>query len=108
MMSLWLAGCQTRGAYVNVSELSSFTALSKDQRILKNTVKIRWEARDDVAAYCAQVVGMDKERAYTTPPLACAIWSKSTQECTVVTGMVTNHVALGHEMRHCFEGSFHP
>lgn len=104
---LWLAACQSvPGAYVHTSEMSAFTPLASSQRIM-NTVKMRWEVREDVAAYCAAASGMDKERAYTTPPLACAIWSQARQECTVVTGRVTTHVALGHEMRHCFEGHFH-
>ncbi len=109
-LSLWLTGCQTapNGSYLSTSELNPFMALNVESRVFKNGVKIRWEAREDVAAYCAQTLGMDKERAFSTPPLACAIWSRSAQECTVVTGKVTTHVALGHEVRHCFEGAFHP
>lgn len=106
---LWLTGCQTApGLQVDPSELAAFTALTPDHRVMKSSVKMRWEARDDVAAYCAQAMGMDKERAYSSPPIACAIWSRAAQECTIVTGKVTTHVALGHETRHCFEGAFHP
>lgn len=108
-LSVWLTGCQALpGAYVNTSELAPFTALGTENRLFTNWVKVRWDAREDVATHCAQAIGMDKERAYSTPPLACAIWSRSAQECTIVTGKVTTHLALGHEMRHCFEGAFHP
>jgi len=50
---------------------------------------------------------MGREQAYFTPPVACAIWSVPAKECTVVTGPKVTHVALGHEVRHCFEGRFH-
>ena len=105
---LGLSACQSlHGSYFSASELESFTALTPSQRVM-DQVKLRWEARDDVAAFCAQAPGMNRERAYTTPPVACAIWNASTRECTVVTAKVTTHLALGHEVRHCFEGRFHP
>ncbi len=107
MCCLALAGCQTvPTAHVPVSELSAFEPLPASRRIL-STVLLRWEVRDDVAEHCAQATGMGRERAYTTPPLACAIWSVARQECTIVTGRTTTHLALGHEVRHCFEGHFH-
>lgn len=108
LASLFLVACHTapHAHFVHVSEMSPFTPASTDQRVM-NTVKLRWEVRDDVASYCANATGMDKERAYTTPPLACAIWSVAARECTIVTGRQTTHVALGHEVRHCFEGHFH-
>ncbi|MBM3386780.1 MAG: hypothetical protein FJY36_03820 [Betaproteobacteria bacterium] len=108
LLSLCLAACQSTGggAYLSASELEPFTPLSVDQRSM-NVVKLRWEVRQDVAEYCANSMGMDKERAYTTPPLACAIWSVRNKECTIVTGPRTTHLALGHEVRHCFEGHFH-
>lgn len=88
------------------SEYENFTPLPTEKRIMQE-VRLRWEVRDDVAAYCAQSTGMGKEQAYITPPVACAIWHVKRQECTIVTGRETSHVALGHEVRHCFEGRFH-
>lgn len=105
---LLLAACQTVNSdFVHKAELSEFTPMPVQNRTM-NAVKMRWEIRDDVAAYCAAATGMGKERAFTTPPLACAIWSVSAKECTIVTAKVTTHLALGHEVRHCFEGHFHP
>lgn len=107
MACMGLAACQSLPEHrVHPSEMAEFTPLPPSQRIM-NTVKLRWEVREDVAAFCASASGMDKERAYTTPPLACAIWSRATRECTLVTGPRTTHLALGHEVRHCFEGHFH-
>jgi len=107
VLSLFLVACQSvNGDFVHKAELSEFTPIPVQNRIM-NAVKLRWEVRDDVAAYCAAATGMGKERAYNTPPLACAIWSVSAKECTIVTAKVTTHLALGHELRHCFEGHFH-
>lgn len=107
MACLALGACQSMPAdYVRASEIGSFEAKSPDKRVM-NVVKLRWEVREDVAAYCAKATGMGREAAYTTPPLACAIWSVAARECTIVTSRVTTHLALGHEVRHCFEGRFH-
>jgi hypothetical protein len=36
---------------------------------------------------------------------ACSFWRKDT--CLIVTGLQTTHAELGHELRHCYQGSFH-
>ena len=97
-----LSACQTLPA----SEFNAFVPVPAQQRIM-NQIKIHWEVRDDVADFCAKAKGMGKEQAFLTPPVACAIWHTPRRECTVVTGTTTTHTALGHEVRHCFEGHFH-
>jgi hypothetical protein len=106
MSLVFLAGCQTMGVEIPHSEYEKFTAKPADKRIMKE-VKLRWETREDVAQYCAKSIGMGREQAYITPPVACAVWHVERQECVIVTGKETSHVALGHEVRHCFEGHFH-
>ena len=107
LFSAALVACQsTGGVRLTAEEIESFTAMPAEQRIMNN-VKLRWEVRTDVVDYCAKASGMGKERAFFTPPLACSIWSVATKECTIVTGPETSHLALGHEVRHCFEGYFH-
>jgi hypothetical protein len=102
-----LAGCQTMGGgMIPAAEYEQFTPKTPDQRIMKE-VKLRWELRDDVAQYCAKSIGMGREQSYITPPVACAVWHVAKRECVIVTGTQTSHVALGHEVRHCFEGHFH-
>lgn len=102
-----LTACQTMGGVmIHASEYEAFTALPVEQRIMKE-VKLRWEVREDVTEYCAKSTGMGREQAFFTPPLACAVWHVANKECVVVTGKQTTHVALGHEVRHCFEGHFH-
>jgi hypothetical protein len=102
-----LSGCQVMGGgVIPSSEYEIFTPKSAEQRIMKE-VKLRWEVREDVAQFCAKSIGMGREQAYITPPVACAVWHVASKECVIVTGTRTNHVALGHEVRHCFEGHFH-
>lgn len=107
LSTLFMTGCQTMGGGVIPSaEYEKFTPKPAEKRIMKE-VNLRWEVRDDVAQYCARSIGMGREQAYITPPVACAVWHAQRQECVIVTGKETSHVALGHEVRHCFEGHFH-
>ena len=101
-----LTGCQSMGLELPSAEYEKFAPQPLEKRIMKE-VKLRWETRDDVAQYCAKSIGMGREQAYFTPPMACAVWHVQRQECVIVTGKETTHMALGHEVRHCFEGHFH-
>ena len=104
---LFLAGCQTMGGgTIPAAEYENFTAKPTEKRVMKE-VTLRWEIREDVAQFCAKSIGMGREQAYITPPVACAVWHVASKECVIVTGSQTSHVALGHEVRHCFEGHFH-
>ena len=107
LVLLMTTGCQSiGGSRVSSNEYDDFVAKPTSERIMQE-VKVRWEIREDVAMHCAKNIGMGTEQAYITPPLACAVWNKAKKECTIVTGPRTSHVALGHEIRHCFEGHFH-
>lgn len=107
LVVLVLTGCQAlSGGGIPASEYENFTPQPPEKRIMKE-VTVRWEVRDDVAAYCAWRIGMDRNQANLTPPVACANWQVEKKTCMVVTGKSTSHVALGHEIRHCFEGHFH-
>ena len=69
-------------------------------------VAITWIAADDPTAECKRLW---PERMGMHPLVpACAGWNHQTGKCTVVTGKPTTHQILGHEIRHCFEGVFHP
>jgi hypothetical protein len=102
-----LTACQTMGGgAIPASESENFTPLTAEKRVM-NQVKIKWEVREDVAQFCAKAAQMTPNQAYWSPPMACAVWNVPSKECTIVTGKETNHVTLGHELRHCFEGHFH-
>ena len=102
-----LMGCQSvGGSVIPATEYALFKPKPMDQRVIQE-VKLRWEVREDVVQYCAKSMGMGQEQAYMTPPVACAVWHVARKECVIITGKETSHVALGHEVRHCFEGHFH-
>ncbi len=101
-----LTGCASMQASIPLSELDSFTAKTESQRVL-NRVRVRWEVRDDVAQVCSQKVSSLGAQTVQAAPIACAVWNVPAQECVIVTARQVNHVTLGHELRHCFEGNFH-
>lgn len=103
---LALTGCASMQPSIPLAELDSFTAMPESQRVL-NRVRVRWEVRDDVSQVCNQKMSSLGAQKVQTAPIACAIWSVNTQECTIITARQVNHVTLGHELRHCFEGAYH-
>jgi hypothetical protein len=87
---LILTGCQTMGGgVIPAAEFEKFTPKTADKRIMKE-VNLRWEVREDVAQYCAKSIGMGREQAYITPPVACAVWHVATKECVIITGKQTS------------------
>lgn len=68
--------------------------------IAKST--ITWIVSNDPTATCKQLFPALRHRLILP---ACAGWDDDI--CTIVTGSVTTHQLLGHEVRHCFEGNFH-
>ncbi len=98
---LFLSGC----TQIPSSEYAQFTPLDEKKRIM-NRVKLTWEVRADAVFYC-QRVQQDYQRDAALTVAACSIWSRSTNECTIVTTPNPDHVVIGHEVRHCFEGHFH-
>lgn len=96
-----LLGC----AGISQVEYEEFKPMPANARVM-NQVKLSWEVRTDVGEVCLQT---QKKRGNlnAVQPIACAIWSAASNECRVITGPNPNHVVLGHEVRHCFEGHFH-
>jgi hypothetical protein len=67
--------------------------------------KVKYLVRADGYEYCARITGIPVTP--TSRPMACAYWNTRRLECTIVTPLETGYNYLGHELRHCFEGSFH-
>lgn len=66
-------------------------------------VVVTWLAVDNPTTTCKML--FPDAMALHPIIVACAGWAKD--QCTVVTGKVTTHQVLGHEVRHCFEGKYH-
>lgn len=95
------AACST----VPASEFETFVAQAPNKRIM-NRVQITWETRPDAAQYCSKIL-TQLGSAPSAAPIACATWSAQNSICTIITTPNPNHVVIGHEVRHCFEGNFH-
>jgi hypothetical protein len=70
-----------------------------------NQTTVVWERVDDVQAACNA-----ENQKYGYPPyrqalIACSMHTDNT--CKIITGKTTTMWSLGHEMRHCFQGSWH-
>ena len=100
---MWgLSGCQTMQP--PAVDQVRFTPQALSQRVIADP-KVKYLVRHDGYEYCARITGIP-----VTPSsraMACAFWNVRRKECTVITPQETGYNYLGHELRHCFEGSFH-
>lgn len=81
-----------------------FVPLPPEQRVLQEP-KVKYQPRKDGYEFCARITGIPV--GVNSRPMACAFWNVRRNECTVVTPEVTAYNYIGHELRHCFDGSFH-
>jgi hypothetical protein len=69
-------------------------------------MRVAWIVSDDPTTQCKRLAPKALGAHPQIP--ACAAWSRAAGTCTVVTSTTTSHQVLGHEVRHCFKGHFHP
>ena len=63
---------------------------------------IRWIVVEDISSLCQnKMPQLGSKRV-----LACSEYNN--KACTIYTGKVTDMAQIGHELRHCFEGQWHP
>ena len=73
--------------------------------------KIYWEVVDDVQKACSADRIKSIGKPYPYKVLACSNWKRyifNHYECHIITGKNVNNEIVGHEIRHCFQGNFHP
>ena len=68
-------------------------------------VKVTWDTVESPDTECRS--GHAAMQKTFGEIMACAFWNTTKNTCRIVTGTKTTHEALGHELRHCFEGKFH-
>ena len=90
-----------------LSGCSGMLTIPKEGRFTPNPLseetKITWLVVDNPTEICKKFFPEAMHHHPVIP--ACAGWTED--RCVIVTGKVTNHQILGHEVRHCFEGFFH-
>jgi len=70
---------------------------------LRPMIEVAWFTVDDPQALCEQ---QDKRR-YPYRISACALRVNDNRRCIIITGRRPTMGDLGHELRHCFQGSWH-
>jgi hypothetical protein len=96
-------GCAILHPVVDKTEYLYFPVSAAERRvILQPTVEIIIE--NNIHEICSKMVGeIDTRKVY----FACSKWNPKTSMCFIHIPKDMSSVILGHELRHCFEGSFH-
>jgi len=92
-------------ATVISADWRSGDALFDARPVRSQTITVTWKSVPNVQQSCE---GISKQRGlggFGYALDACAFWNKD--QCLIVTGLQTSMHQLGHELRHCFMGSFH-
>ena len=70
-----------------------------------DTKEITWRYTNNVQKECEAESQKRKLGGFGYAVDACSFWDKNT--CTIITARQTTMHILGHELRHCYMGSFH-
>lgn len=70
-----------------------------------DTKQITWRHTDNVQKECEAESNKRKLGGFGYAVNACSFWDSTT--CTIITSQQVTMHTLGHEVRHCFQGSFH-
>ena len=100
---------------VLVAFLLPFTVLASDWRdadakfstknLRVNQLSITWLVVKNVQATCESESKLRGLGGFGYSLDACSFWAAS--NCTIVTSATPTMHQLGHELRHCYQGSFH-
>ena len=96
--------------------VSSFTANASGTYDLEfeaqdkyDDVRIAWYVVKDVPQTCAMAGALKGARTqYNAKIVACAVLFRASNSCVIYTAKKLSLAVLGHEVRHCFEGAWHP
>jgi hypothetical protein len=74
-----------------------------------NNVSVSVKPVDNIRQVCEQQSRSRGFGGFGIPMDACTFWNKDITgySCTIYVGKKTNNDILGHELRHCLQGSFH-
>jgi hypothetical protein len=96
--------------------VSSFTARASGTYDLEfeaqdkyEDVHMAWYVVKDVPQTCAMAGALKGARTQYNPKIvACAVRFSGGRTCVIYTAKKLSLAVLGHEVRHCFEGDWHP
>lgn len=81
---------------------SLFDAISKRG----DEINVKWIKSENVEALCNKKSVELGYKPFRYSINACSYYSNG--HCTIITYHKTTQHILGHELRHCFQGEFHP
>jgi len=88
--------------------LSSMAYAGQDVQFVQKpdsqSLTITWITAGDITKHCENVGLPYRYDGW----LGCATVSVDGKSCVVYTNKHTSHEIFGHEVRHCFQGNFHP
>lgn len=70
-----------------------------------DTKQINWRHTDNVQKECEAESHKRKLGGFGYAVNACSFWDSTT--CTIITSQQVTMHTLGHEVRHCYQGTFH-
>ncbi len=73
---------------------------------ITDTSRVTVKAVDNVKEACFKEAEFYRVKPTYKNPVACSFWGKDW--CTIIVGKSTTIENLGHEIRHCFQGAWHP
>jgi hypothetical protein len=72
-------------------------------------VRLAWYVVRDVPQTCAMAGALKGAKVkYNEKIVACAVLFRTSNSCVIYTAKKLTLAVLGHEVRHCFEGAWHP
>jgi hypothetical protein len=95
------------GTNLAVAE-SPYDKFSADNNTTNKTT-ITWIPVDNIKQTCEAESKRRGFGGFGIPMEACTFWDKGItgNSCTIYTPRTVDYWIIGHEMRHCYQGSFH-
>lgn len=75
-------------------------------KLSTETMPVTWKRAADPMKACDAESKRVGNGGFKYTVQACSFWTDKT--CVIITGTKTNLHTLGHEIRHCFQGDWHP
>jgi len=86
-----------------------YSMFSAEKNHVQKTT-IEWRPVENLQIECEKESQKRGYKGFGYPVTACSFWENSIRgsRCIVFTAKNLNMHTLGHEVRHCFQGNYHP
>ena len=77
---------------------------------MEKQTNVTWRPVSNLQKECEKESQKRKLGGFGYPVTACSFWDNGPRgnRCLILTARNLNMHTLGHEMRHCFQGNYHP